>query len=200
MWDALRVDVRHSLRGLRRSPGFTLAVILTVALAIGATTTIGSLLNAIVLRRVSATDPDRLVSISTADIRTNQAGPLYPDTFVAYRAAQPSFSEMSMYWSGLLRVEARSGTADGVFEGVSPEYFDLLGARAAAGRFLASVDDRSDGGVAARLSWSGRCVLPGAVPSAPCTQHSSTQHSSTQHPAPSTQHQCSHQRSAVIPA
>jgi hypothetical protein len=50
MWDALRVDVRQSLRGLRRSPGFALVVILTVALAIGATTTICSLLNAIVLR------------------------------------------------------------------------------------------------------------------------------------------------------
>jgi hypothetical protein len=95
MWDALRVDVRHSLRGLRRSSGFTLVVIFTVALAIGAMTTIGSLLNAIVLRTVSATDPDRLVSISAADIRTNQAGPLYPDTFVAYSAAQQSFSEMS---------------------------------------------------------------------------------------------------------
>jgi predicted permease len=142
MWDALRIDVRHSLRGLRRSPGFTFVVVLTVAVAIGAMATIGSLLNAIVLRKVSARDPDRLVSISTTDIRTNQAGPLYLDTFVAYRAAQQSFSEMSMYWGGLLRVEARTATADGVFEGVSPEYFDLLGARAAAGRFFTDVEAR----------------------------------------------------------
>jgi len=63
MWDALRIDARHSLRALRRSPGFTIVVILTVALAIGATATISSLLNAIVLRAVSTTDPGRLVSI-----------------------------------------------------------------------------------------------------------------------------------------
>src|SRR5439155_22820219 len=71
-----------------------------------------------------------------------QAGRDYPDTFAAYRAAQQSFSQMSMYWSGLLRVEARSVTADGVVEGVSPEYFHLLGARAAAGRFLTDADAR----------------------------------------------------------
>jgi putative ABC transport system permease protein len=142
MWDALRVDVRHSLRGLRRSPGFAIVVILTVALAIGATTTIGSLLNAIVLRTVSVTDPDQLVSIATTDIRTNLAGPLYPDTFVAYRAVQQSLSQMSMYWAGLLRVEGRGATLDGVVEGVSPEYFDLLGARVAAGRFLTDADAR----------------------------------------------------------
>jgi predicted permease len=143
MLDALWIDIRHSLRGLRRSPGFSLVVTATFALAIGANITIFSLLNAIVLRTVSARDPDRLVSISTTDIRTNQAGPLYFDTFVAYRATQQSFSEMSMYLSALLRVEARTATADGVFEGVSPEYFDLLGARAAAGRFLTDTDARN---------------------------------------------------------
>jgi putative ABC transport system permease protein len=52
MLDALWIDIRHSLRGLRRSPGFALAVMATFALAIGANTTIFSLLNAIVLRSV----------------------------------------------------------------------------------------------------------------------------------------------------
>jgi putative ABC transport system permease protein len=142
MWDALWVDARHSLRGLRRSPGFTLVVIVTVALAIGATTTIYSLLNAIVLRTVSATDPDRLVSISATDIRATQPGYLYADTFVAYRATQHSFSAMSMYsGGGLVRVEAPSATADAVVEGVTREYFDVLGARVAAGRFFTDADN-----------------------------------------------------------
>ncbi|MBI3401140.1 MAG: ABC transporter permease [Acidobacteria bacterium] len=142
MWDALWVDVRHSLRGLRRSPGFTLVVILTVALAVGATTTIYSLLSAIVLRTVAVTDPDRLVSISASDIRTTQTGYLYADTFVAYRTVQHSLSTMSMYsGGGLLRVEARSATADGNVEGVTPEYLDLLGAKVAAGRFFTDADD-----------------------------------------------------------
>jgi predicted permease len=142
VWDAIRVDVRQALRGLRRSPSVTVVVILTVALAIGATTTIYSLLNAIVLRTVSARDPDRLVAISATDLRANQAGSLYADTFVAYRAAQHSLSAMSMYSGGaLLRVQAPNATADGTGEGVSPEYFDLLGARLAAGRFFTDGDD-----------------------------------------------------------
>src|SRR5207247_9864338 len=71
-----------------------------------------------------------------------QAGPLYPDTFVAYRAAQQSFSAVSMYWSGLLRVDARTAMADGIVEGVSPEYFGVLSARAAAGRFFTDAEAR----------------------------------------------------------
>ena len=142
MWDALWVDTRYSLRGLRRSPGFTLVVILTVAMATGATITIGSLVNAIVLRTVSARDPAQLVSISATNIRTTQPGYLYADTFVAYRTAQRSFSAMSMYsGGGLLRVEARGATSDGVVEGVTPEYFDVLGARIAAGRFFTDADN-----------------------------------------------------------
>lgn len=141
MWDALRVDVRHSLRALRRSPGFALVVILTVALAIGAVTTIGSLLNAIVLRTVSAADPGRLVSISATDLGTNQAGYVYAETLAAYRGAQYTLSTMSMYRAALLRVEASSATADGTAEGVTPEYFGVLGTRVAAGRFFAEVDD-----------------------------------------------------------
>ena len=50
MWDALRLDVRHSFRSLRRAPTFSLIVIVTLALAVGATAAVGSLLNALVFR------------------------------------------------------------------------------------------------------------------------------------------------------
>jgi hypothetical protein len=79
MLDALWIDIRHSLRGLRRSPGFSLVVIATFALAIGANTAIFSLLNAIVLRAVPVSDPDRLVAISTTDAQTTRPGFIYAD-------------------------------------------------------------------------------------------------------------------------
>ena len=81
MLDALWIDIRHSLRGLRRSPGFSATVIATVALAIAANTAIFSLLNAIVLRPVPVSDPDRLVAISTIDTQSTQQGFIYADTF-----------------------------------------------------------------------------------------------------------------------
>ena len=48
MGDALRLDVRHSFRSLRRAPTFSVIVIVTLTVAVGATTAVGSLLNAVV--------------------------------------------------------------------------------------------------------------------------------------------------------
>ena len=115
MWDALRLDVRHSFRSLRRAPTFSLIVIVTLALAVGATTAVGSLLNALVLRTPAVPSPEQLVALSALDPRANVAGYFYADTFKAYRGAQRSFAQMSMYsGGGLVRVEARSGVFDAV--------------------------------------------------------------------------------------
>ena len=142
MWDALRLDVRHSFRSLRRAPTFSLIVIVTLTLAVGATTAVGSLLNALVLRTLAVPSPEQLVALSALDPRANVEGYFYADTFKAYRSAQRSFAQMSMYsGGGLLRVEARSGVFDAATETVSPSYFDLVGARASAGRFFSESDD-----------------------------------------------------------
>jgi len=111
MFDALWTDVKLAVRALRVSPGFTGVVVITFALAIGANTTVFSLVNALVLRQVAAPNPDRLVSISTTDPRTGDPGHIYLATLAAFRVKQQSFSHLSMYSGGFLyRVEAR-GTA-----------------------------------------------------------------------------------------
>jgi hypothetical protein len=146
MLDALWIDIRHSLRGLRRSPGFSLIVIGTFALALAANTAIFSLLNAIVLRAVPVSDPDRLVTISTTDTQTTQPGYIYADTFTAFRAQQRSFATLSMYAGGSApRIEARDAVVYAGVEGVTPEYFALVGARLGAGRFLTDVDNAPAG-------------------------------------------------------
>ena len=130
MWDALRLDVRHSFRGLRRAPTFSLIVIVTLAVAVGATTAVGSLLNALVFRKLAVPSPEQLVAVSALDPRANVDGYVYVDTFKAYRAIQRSFAQMSMYaGGGLVRVETRSGVFEAVTETVSPTYFDMVGAR-----------------------------------------------------------------------
>jgi ABC-type antimicrobial peptide transport system permease subunit len=143
MWDALRLDVRHSFRSLRRAPTFSLIVIVTLALAIGATAAVGSLLNALVLRRLAVPGPEQLVALSALEPRANVDGYFYVDTFNAYRVAQRSFAQMSMYFGGgLLRVETHSGVfEDASTEAVSPSYVDIVGARLSAGRFFAESDD-----------------------------------------------------------
>src|SRR6185295_3516680 len=124
MWDALRLDVRHSFRGLRRAPTFSLIVIVTLAVAMGATTAVGSLLNALVFRKLAVPNPEQLVAVSALDPRTNVDGYFYADTFKAYRAIQRSFAQMSMYSGGsILRVEPRFGVFENaVTEAVSPSY------------------------------------------------------------------------------
>src|SRR5215212_4101481 len=142
MWDALRLDVRHSFRSLRRAPTFSVIVIVTLTVAVGATTAVGSLLNALVLRTVAVPSPEQLVALSALDPRANVSGYFYAETFEAYRSTQRSFAQMSMYsGGGLARVETRSGVFDAVTETVSPTYFDMVGARASAGRFFVESDD-----------------------------------------------------------
>ena len=141
MWDALRVDVRHSFRRLRRAPAFSLIVIVTLTVAVGATTAVGSLLNALVLRTLAVPNPEQLVALSALDPRANVSGYFYEDTVKAYRSAQRSFAQMSMYsGGGLARVEARSGVFEAVTDTVSPAYFDMVGGRLSAGRFFSDSD------------------------------------------------------------
>jgi predicted permease len=145
MWDALRLDVRHSFRSLRRAPTFSLIVIVTLTVAVGATTAVGSLLNAIVLRRLPVPHPEELVVLSAFDPRANVDGYFYADTFKAYRAAQRSFARLSMYsGDGLRHVETAAGVSeDASTEIVSPDYFDIVHLRVSAGR----VFNESDGAV-----------------------------------------------------
>jgi len=141
-WDALRLDVRHSFRSLRRAPTFCLIVVVTLTVAMGATTAVGSLLNALVFRTLAVPSPEQLVALSALDPRANVTGHFYADPFKAYRSAQRSFAQMSMYsGGGLLRVETRAGVFDAWTAGVSPAYFDIVGARLSAGRFFTDSDD-----------------------------------------------------------
>jgi putative ABC transport system permease protein len=146
MWDALRLDVRHSFRSLRRAPTFSLIVIVTLTLAIGATAAVGSLLNALVFRTLAVPSPGQLVALSAFEPRASVEGYFYADTVNAYRASQRSFAQMSLYASGgIARVEV-TGASSGVFENavtevVSPDYFDMVGARASAGRVFNESDD-----------------------------------------------------------
>jgi predicted permease len=142
MWDALRVDVRHSFRSLRRAPTFSLIVVVTLTVAVGATAALGSLINGLVLRRLAVPTPEHLVALSALDPRANIEGYFYADTLNAYRADQRSFAQMSLYsGGGMLRVQTRSGVFDAAMEAVSPSYFDLVAARPSAGRFFSDSDE-----------------------------------------------------------
>src|SRR5215467_2639645 len=92
-------DLRFAIRQLRKSPGFALTTILTLALGIGATTAMFSLINSVLLRPLPFPDPDRLMMIAPLEqspLNTAPTSVSYPD-FFDYRSRQHSFDAIASY-------------------------------------------------------------------------------------------------------
>jgi putative ABC transport system permease protein len=126
-------DLRYALRTLRSTPGFTAVAVLTLALGIGATTSIFSLVNAALLRPLPYRDADQLVVLNETDPRVGDVSVSYPD-FLDWRAQAHSFSEMAaannvgVNFSGTATSERVAGY------GVSANFLSMLGVRPLLGR------------------------------------------------------------------
>jgi putative ABC transport system permease protein len=136
---SLARDLRHGLRSLSRTPVLTATIVLTVGLGIGATTTIVSVVNAVLLSPLPYADPDRLVTIYT-----DSPPHLWPFSVADYRALeeqQTSFTLVAGYRNRELTF-SREETAERVQgKTVTWTYFPLLGLRPLHGRLF----DENDG-------------------------------------------------------
>ncbi len=139
--EGLTQDFRLAWRGLRRGPGLVVTATLTLGLGLSAATLIFSVINALFLRPLPGTQPERLVSIYTSDYSGDLYGATsYPD-FADLRARQTSFE-------GLLAATlSPASLTDGgaptrvLVEWLTPDAFDVLGLRPALGRALQADDD-----------------------------------------------------------
>jgi predicted permease len=143
--DLLRRDVSFALRRLRTAPAFTLFSAATLALGIGATTAIYSVVYAAALRPPAIADIDRVVNLYHAD--PSQGGnPLWlgfslPD-YEDLRASQTTFSQIAA-WQGFRQMMIVNGVGEVVFgEVVGGDYFSLMGVGASRGRTIQPADDR----------------------------------------------------------
>lgn len=98
--DDLRCDLGYSWRSLFKSPGFFLATILTLALGIGANTSIFSVLNAVVLRDISYPAPDRVARLGQATKENGSLGNTGYATFLDWLSRNRSFTAMAAYKAG----------------------------------------------------------------------------------------------------
>lgn len=138
--ETLWQDLRYGFRVLRASPGFAAVAVLSLALGIGANTSIFSVVNAALLRPLPVTEPDRLVFVFNGS-RTNPWGvSSYPD-YIDYRDKNEVFSDLLTY-SGIT-MSARADDQTDLLSGsiVSGNFFDALGVRAALGRTFLPEED-----------------------------------------------------------
>ena len=135
-------DLRYAARLLRKNPGFTAVVVLTLALGIGANTTIFSLVDTFLLRRLPVKDPQQLVFVRAARPKGGTRGDFPYATFEALRGHNNSFSGMFAWDDSRVSavLNSRAELIDGDF--VSGNYWDVLGVTAFLGRTFTAVDDQ----------------------------------------------------------
>ena len=152
-WGGWAQDVRYAVRGLARQPGFTAAVLLTVALGVGANGAVFSAADAALLRPLPYREPERLVhlwqtSTSALSVKNDLS---YPN-FLDWRARSRSFSGLAGYHTN--RMVLIRGDQPRVLwtAKTSANFFDVLGARPALGRLFAPGEDAVGAGRVAVLS------------------------------------------------
>jgi ABC-type antimicrobial peptide transport system permease subunit len=138
-------DFRYGLRILWKSPGFTIVAVLTLALGIGATTAIFSIVNGVLLRPLPFAHPEQLISIGGFD---NRRAPAIPNQSISYpnffdvRARSQSFSDVAAYQDNEYTLTGAGPSLHVNAEIISASLFRLLGTNPAVGRgFLDSEDE-----------------------------------------------------------
>jgi hypothetical protein len=141
--------LRQAARALRATPGITVASIVILALGIGASTAVFSVVNGLLLRPLPVTAQDRLVRVSKIDVvrRFDHYTLTYPE-YLEWSRRSREFESLAAFWAW--------GTNDGLLLGsgepahlkispVSGNFFEVLGASSHVGRTLRSEDDRASG-------------------------------------------------------
>ncbi len=143
--EGLLQDLRFAIRQLRKSPGFALTTVLTLALGIGATTAIFSLIHAVLLKPLPFPQPDRLIFLEGLDQSVGKPGipePIsYPD-FFDWRSRNHSFEAISS-----LRNESRTLSGNGIPQQlqtliVSSDFLRVLGIHPILGRGFVGDDEK----------------------------------------------------------
>ena len=140
--ESLWQDIRYASRTLRKARGFTVVAVFALALAIGGTTAIFSLVDAVRARALPYDDPERLVVLWGNVLRNSveRRGASYPD-FLDWRSQATTLGEMAAFDSSDMTLTGGEEPERITLETVSAPYFGLLGVRAAQGRTFRPDED-----------------------------------------------------------
>jgi hypothetical protein len=138
-------DFRLALRSLRRAPAFSILSIAALALGIGATTTVFSVVDRVLLSPLGYDDAERLVALSSADSsRIPGAPPSYLDV-MDWRAQATTFTGMAFVRGATPLLRGPEGSERMLTAYVTGGFFELLGVRALRGRTFLAEEERGGG-------------------------------------------------------
>jgi len=146
-------DLRYSIRTLAKKPGFTIVAILTLALGIGASTSIFSVVDAVLLRSLPFPDPGQIVRVweqAPDGHRMNLADPNFED----FRTQNNTFASLAEYGYGLASVSGGSEPVRVNVAVVSSGFFKSLGVEPFRGRAFTSEEQRLHGSPAIIVSYA----------------------------------------------
>jgi putative ABC transport system permease protein len=132
-------DIRYAFRMLRRQPGFTAVAVATLALGIGATTTVFSVVNSVLLRPLPYADPDRLLILLNGR-NGRLVASFSPPNFRDATESSAVFSDAAAFNATTLNMTGNGDPQRLEGADVTASFFDVLGIRARYGRTLAASD------------------------------------------------------------
>lgn len=161
-------DLRYALRQLRKTPGFTITVMLTLALGIGANAAIFTLVNSMLLQNLPVVDPETLVRLGdesdccvSSGTRDDGKYSLFPtETYKYFKKNAPEFEELAAMQAGFVprpitvrRDGSQTDASSVIGEFVSGNYFRMFGLQPSAGRLLTDSDDMEGAPLTAVMSY-----------------------------------------------
>jgi predicted permease len=138
--NGLLQDVRYALRQLRKSPGFTAVAVLTLALGIGASTAIFSVVDGVLLRPLPYHNPSRIMAIyelTNRGVWNSLADPNFDD----FHDQNHSFEAIAKYSAGMTSVSGGLQPTRSMVAGVTPDFFKVFQVQPMIGRDLTSADN-----------------------------------------------------------
>jgi len=145
-------DCRYALRQFRKNPGFTVVAVLTLALAIGATTAIFSVVYGVLLRPLPYTHPDRIMAVFevTSEGRPSRvADPNFDD----FRDQSRSFQAIAKYSGNIASVSGASQPTRTMVAGVTPDFLRVFGIQPILGRDFSPSDAKKGAGPTVLVSY-----------------------------------------------
>ena len=148
------MDLKFALRSLLKNPGFTLLAVLVMALGIGANTAVFSVVNAVLLKPLAYSNPDRIVTLSSLWRKSGGHGQVSAPDYHDWQRQSSAFAAMAYYQNDETSVTAGSSAEYGQVAMVTPEFFRVFALEPVLGRSFTPEEQKAGGTAVVLISQS----------------------------------------------